>query len=509
MTAARQFYDAVVIGSGPNGLAAAITTARAGRSVLVVEGEDTIGGGTRTAELTLPGFLHDVCSAVHPLGFGSPFFRTLPLAEHGLEWIEPPAQFAHPFDDGTAVSIERSVDLTAEKFGDDAREYSEFMRPLVAAWPKLESTVLGPPRFPRYPIAAVRFGVLAMSSASSFARRTFKNAKARAVFAGLAAHSVLPLERVPSAAFGLVLGIAAHAFGWPFPRGGSQKIADALGSYLCSLGGEIIIGTKVESFEQLPDSRVILCDVAPRQLLRIAGCGLSHKLSPGDKAGTDRKDAISERRLGPPKNQALFTKGFCSKLERYRYGPGACKVDWALDGPIPWKAAVCKRAGTVHIGGALEEIEVSERAPWQGDTAEKPFVLLAQPTVFDPTRAPAGKHVAWAYCHVPNRSQSDMAERIENQVERFAPGFRKLILKRSVITAANLELHNPNLVGGDFGGGSVELDQLLFRPTRRNYRTPAKAVYLCSASTPPGGGVHGMCGYWAAQAALRDHFGLK
>jgi len=477
MTPARQVYDAIVIGSGPNGLAAAITMAQAGRSVLVVEGQDTIGGGTRSAELTLPGFLHDVCSAVHPLGFGSPFLRTLPLREHGLERVEPPAAFAHPFDDGTAVSVERSVKLTAENFGADAREYSELMTPLVAAWPKLESTVLGPPRFPSHPVAAARFGLLAMRSASSLARKTFKNAKARAVFAGLAAHSVLPLERVPSAAFGLVLGIAAHAFGWSFPRGGSQKIADALASYLRSLGGEIVTGTKVVSFDQLPNSGVILCDVTPRQLLWIAG--------------------------------ARFPAGFRNKLERYRYGPGACKVDWALDGPIPWKAAACKQAGTVHIGGTLEEIEASERAPWHGETAEEPFVLLAQPTLFDPTRSPAGKHVAWAYCHVPNGSPADMAERIENQVERFAPGFRQLILNRSVITAADLELHNPNLVGGDFSGGSVELDQLLFRPTRRNYRTPAKGVYLCSASTPPGGGVHGMCGYWAARSALRDHFPVK
>jgi phytoene dehydrogenase-like protein len=297
------------------------------------------------------------------------------------------------------------------------------------------------------------------------------------MFAGLAAHSVLPLERMPSAGFGLVLGIAAHAFGWPFPRGGAQKIADALASYLRSLGGEVLTATKVESFKQLPASRVLLCDVAPRQLLRMGG--------------------------------AQFPAGFRGKLAGYRYGPGACKVDWALEGPIPWTAAACRLAGTVHVGGTLEEIEASERAPWQRETSERAFVLLAQPTLFDSTRAPTGKHVAWAYCHVPNGSQADVSERIENQVERFAPGFRRLILKRSVITAANLELYNPNLVGGDFSGGSLELDQLIFRPTWRGYRTPTNNVYLCSASTPPGGGVHGMCGYWAARAALRDHFRAK
>ncbi len=502
MTPQQNSYDAIVIGSGPNGLAAAITMSQAGRSVLVVEGKQTIGGGTCSAELTLPGFWHDVCSAVHPLGSGSPFFRTLPLNEHGLSWIEPSAALAHPFDDGTAVCVERSMELTAENSGAAGREYSGFMAPLVAAWPKLESTLLGPLSFPAHPGAAARFGLLAMRSASSVARKSFVHAKARAVFAGLAAHSVLPLERVPSAAFGLVLGMAAHVFGWPFPAGGAQKIADALASYLRSLGGEIVTGMQIESFEQLPPSRSILCDVTPRQLFRIAGCGLPKNSSSGAKAHSGGGN-ISEWEL-PSKN--LFNKYFCRKLERYRYGPGACKVDWALDGPIPWMADACQRAGTVHLGGTLEEIEASERAPWRGQTSEKPFVLLAQPTLFDPTRAPAGKHVAWAYCHVPNGSQADVSERIENQIERFAPGFRARILKRSVITAADLESHNPNLVGGDFSGGSPELDQLIFRPTWRGYGTPAKGVYLCSASTPPGGGVHGMCGYWAARAALRDHF---
>jgi phytoene dehydrogenase-like protein len=468
----RQF-DAIVIGSGPNGLAAAITIAQAGRSVLVIEGRETIGGGTRSDELTLPGFLHDVCSAVYPMALGSPFFRTLPLHEHGLDWIQPSAPVAHPFDDGTAVAVERSVDATAANLGADDSAYTNLMAPLVRDWPEIEPTVLGPLAFPRHPIAAARFGLPALRSASSLARSAFRTAKARAVFAGIAAHSILPLEKMPSAAFGLVLGITAHAVGWPIARGGSQKIAEALGSYLRSLGGEIVTGTLIESLDQLPKARIVLCDVTPRQLLPIAG--------------------------------SRFPSGFRRSLERYRYGPGSCKVDWALDGPIPWTAEGCNRSATVHLGGTIEEIEASERAPWQGEHAEKPFILLVQPTLFDPTRAPAGKHIAWAYCHVPNGSTLDRSEQIENQVERFAPGFRKRILKRSVIPAASLALHNPNLVGGDVAGGAADMDQLIFRPTWRRYRTSAKNIYICSSSSPPGGGVHGMCGHLAARAALSDH----
>lgn len=466
-------YDAVVIGSGPNGLVAAISLAQAGRSVLVVEAEQTIGGGVRSAQLTLPGFVHDLCSAVHPTAVASPFLRTLPLAQHGLEWIEPLAPLAHPFDDG-AVLVERSIDATAQNLSPDARAYSDFMSPLVADWPKLESTLLGPLRMPEHPVAAARFGMLATRSASGLARAKFKGAKARGVFAGMAAHSVLPLERLPSAAFGMVIGLTAHTVGWPFPRGGAQRLSDALASYLRSLGGEIATGMKVESLAQLPASRVVLCDISPRGLLQLAG--------------------------------SQFPPAFRRLLERYRYGPGACKMDWALDGPIPWTDKACGRAGTVHLGAALEEIEASELAPWRAEISERPFVLLAQPTLFDPARAPSGKHIAWAYCHVPNGSPVDMSDRIENQIERFAPGFRRLVLKRHVVTAINLELHNANLVGGDFSGGSAELSQLFLRPTWRRYRTPMRNLYLCSASTPPGGGVHGMCGYWAAQAALRDHF---
>ncbi len=470
----RRSYDAVVIGSGPNGLAAAITVAQAGRCVLVVEGQATIGGGMRSAELTLPGFLHDVCSAVHPMAITSPFFRTLPLAEHGLEWIQPSLPLAHPMDDGTAVIVDRSVDKTAANLGEDGKRYAALMAPFVADWPKLDSFLLGPLSFPNHPFAAARFGLHALRSASGIARSNFRGARARAVFAGIAAHSLLPLEQMPSGAFGLVLGITTHAVGWPFARGGSQNLANALASYLRSLGGEIVTGMPVESLEQLPPSRVVLCEVSPRQLLGIAG--------------------------------SRFPTGFKHKLESFRYGPGACKVDWALDGPIPWKAEACSHAGTVHVGGTLEEIEESERLPWRGAAAEKPFVLLAQPTLFDPTRAPAGKHIAWAYCHVPNASNFDMTDRIESQIERFAPGFRSRILKRNVRTAVNIELHNPNMTGGDINGGSPELSQLFFRPTWRMYRTPAKGVYICSASTPPGGGVHGMCGHLAARAALRDVF---
>lgn len=471
---AHPSYDAIVIGSGPNGLAAAITMARAGRSVLVREAEKTIGGGTRSAELTLPGFVHDICSAVHPLGLGSPFFRTLPLAEHGLEWIHPPAPVAHPLDDGTAIVLERPVDLTAEALGADSAAYRSLMNPLVADWAKLDRALLGPLRLPRHPVALARFGLAALRSAYGLASSRFKGERARALFAGLAAHSMLPLELQPSAAFGLVLGITAHAIGWPIPRGGSQQIANALASYLGSLGGEIVTEARVDSLDELPTARAVLCDITPRQLLRIAG----HRLS----------------------------AGFRRKLERYRYGPGAYKIDWALDSPIPWRAAECARAATVHLGGTIEDIAASERAAWEGRQPQRPFVLLAQPSLFDPTRAPQGKHTAWAYCHVPNGSNLDMTERIENQIERFAPGFRRRVLARSVMAPAQLEQRNANLVGGDINGGVQDLRQLFLRPTARLYSTSSKGLYLCSSSTPPGGGVHGMCGHFAALKALRDGF---
>lgn len=472
MTALREGYDAVVIGSGPNGLAAAITVAQTGQSVAVIEGRETIGGGTRTEELTLPGFLHDVCSAVHPMAVLSPFFRSLPLAQHGLEWIQPPIPLAHPLDDGSAVVVERSVEATAANLGEDGERYRKMMQPILDAWTELEPLLLGYSRIPKAPLAAARFGVQALRPASGFARARFRGERARAVFAGCAAHSILPLEKSPTAAFGLIFEATAHCVGWPIPRGGSRKITDALASYLRSLGGEIVTGEMVESLEELPAARMILCDVGPRQLARMAGSRLPAH--------------------------------FRAELERFQYGPGVCKMDWALDGPIPWKAEECARAGTVHVGGTLEEVEASERAPWNGKTCEKPFVLVAQPTLFDETRAPAGKHVAWAYCHVPNGSNADMTEQIEGQIERFAPGFRGRILKRSVLTTSQMEARNPNLIGGDVTGGTSDLRQFYFRPTWRQYRTPAKGLYICSASTFPGGGVHGICGHLAAKAALRD-----
>jgi phytoene dehydrogenase-like protein len=465
-------YDAIVIGSGPNGLAAAITMAQAGRSVLVREAQDTIGGGLRSAELTLPGFTHDICSAIHPLGVGSPFFRTLPLGEYGLEWVQPPAAAAHPLDDGSAVVVERSIESTATGLGPDREAYQRLMDPLAAAWDDLAAAFLGPLRLPPRPLRVAGFGLRAIRSASGFASSIFSGERARAAFAGMAAHSILPLEKPATAAFGLILNILAHVVGWPFPKGGSRKIAEALASYLLSLGGEIVTGVPVTSLDDLPPARAILCDVTPRQLLAIAG----GRLSPA----------------------------YRRQLERYRYGMGVFKLDWALSGPIPWKAPVCARAATVHVGGTIEEIAVSERAPWNGLHAERPFVILAQQSLFDSTRAPAGKHTAWAYCHVPNGSTVDMTGRIESQIERFAPGFRDCILARSIMPPAALERHNANLVGGDLNGGAQDLQQLVLRPTWRLYSTSARGLYICSASTPPGGGVHGMCGYHAASRALRD-----
>jgi phytoene dehydrogenase-like protein len=469
----RSEYDAVVVGSGPNGLAAAITIARTGRSVLVLEAESEIGGGARSAELTLPGFVHDVCSTAHPMAVASPFFRNLPLAEHGLQWIHPAAPLAHPQDDGSAAIGERSVGLTSVSLGEDEDNYRDLMTPLVATWPKLESAVLtGPLALTRHPIAGARFGWMAIQPAERLAANHFRGALARAFFAGLAAHSVLPLNRVPSGAFALVLGITLHAVGWPFARGGSKNIAGALASYLRSLGGEIVTGTRVESLKQIPPARMILCDVTPRQLLQIAGAELRPQY---------RRD-----------------------LENFRYGPGVCKIDWALSAPIPWKNESCRRAGTLHLGGTLEEIALAERVAWQGECPEKPFVLLTQPTLFDPSRAPAGKHIAWAYGRVPNDSYFDMTGRIESQVERFAPGFRDCILARHTVVASRMSDHNANLVGGDITGGAQELGQLINRPSWRRYRTPLKNLYICSSSTPPGGGVHGMCGHLAALAALAD-----
>jgi phytoene dehydrogenase-like protein len=466
--------DAVVVGAGPNGLAAAVELARAGLSVRVLEAADTVGGGARSAELTLPGFVHDVCSAIHPLGIASPFFRSLPLADHGLEWVEPPAALAHPFDDGGAALLARSPDAAMPTLGEDDERWGRLFAPLVRNPESLLDEILAPLHVPAHPLTLARFGLRALLPATTVARRSFRGARARGLFAGLAAHSMLPLERPASAAFGLMLGLLGHAVGWPFPRGGSQALSDALASYLRSLGGEIETGRRVESLAELGETRLVVLDVTPRGLLELAG------------------DRLPDR--------------YRRRLERYRYGPGVFKLDWALAGPIPWRADECSRAATVHLGATLEEIAASEAAPAQNRSAERPDVLLAQQSLFDPTRAPAGRHTAWAYCHVPNGSSVDMTEQVESQVERFAPGFRERILARSALGPADLERSNPNYVGGDINGGLADLRQLLTRPVARwsPYSTPLPGVFLCSASTPPGGGVHGMCGFHAARAALRS-----
>jgi phytoene dehydrogenase-like protein len=465
--------DAIVVGSGPNGLAAASARAREGVSVRVLEAADVVGGGMRSEELTLPGFVHDVCSAIHPLAVASPFFRSIPLDELGVEWIESPAALAHPFDDGTAAVLERSPAATGETLGVDAKRYQRVFQPLAESVDSILDDLLAPLHVPTHPIAFARFGALAGLPAAALARLAFRGSRARGFFAGLSAHSLLPLTQPATAAFGLTLGMLGHAVGWPFPRGGSQRLAGALAAYLRSLGGEIETGRRVESLAELGDTPAVLLDVTPRQLVAMAGEAL-------------------------PDN-------YRRRLERYRYGPGVFKVDWALDGPIPWRAEQCARSATVHLGGTLEEIVASEREPWRGSVSERPYVLLAQQSLFDPSRAPEGRHSAWAYCHVANGSTIDMTERIENQVERFAPGFRGRILARSALGPAQLEAHDANLVGGDINGGAADLRQLFTRPVARRspYTTPLPGVFICSASTPPGGGVHGMCGLHAARAALR------
>jgi phytoene dehydrogenase-like protein len=470
---ARQSYDAVVIGSGPNGMAAAIVLAQRGMSVLVVEAQPTIGGGCRSAELTLPGFVHDICSSIHPLGLGSPFFRTLPLEKYGLSWIHPLAPYAHPFDGGKAVVVERSAEATATTLGIDGKAYERLVAALNPNWDAVCDALLHPGKLALHPFVMAKFGLRALMSARAFVDMTFKGPLAKGMFAGVAAHSSLPLTAVTSASFGLVLGLAAHAVGWPMPAGGAQELSDALAAHLRQLGGEILTSAPVLSLDDLPQSRLIMGDITPRQLLSIAGDRL------------------------PP--------GYRKKLAAYKYGPGTFKLDLALDGPIPWAAEGCNRSATVHLGGTFEEIAESEHGNWSGRHAQSPYVLLAQHTLFDPSRAPSGKQTVWAYCHVPNGSQEDMTERIENQIERFAPGFKNLILSRSAMPPKLLEEHNANYIGGDINGGALIPSQLFTRPILRliPYGTPAQGLYLCSSATPPGGGVHGMCGYFAANAALR------
>ncbi len=462
---------ATVVGSGPNGLAAAVVLARAGLDVEVREASLLPGGGARSGELTLPGFIHDLCSAIHPMTVCSPFFSKLPLHSHGLNWVFPPAEIAHPLDDGTAITIERDVAATAAQFGADAAAYRELFRPIVDNWETLLPELLRPLRFPRHPFKLARFGLRAIQPASVLARNTFRGVRAQALFAGLSAHSFLKLEAPISSAFGLMMGGSAHAVGWPMPQGGAQQITNALIGVLNSLGGRVVTGSRVDRLHQLCSPDLTLCDITPRQFLRMA----------------DLSDHRPFRQL----------------LEEYRYGPGVFKVDWALREPIPWTAKECLRAGTVHLGGTLEEIAASERAPWEGRPPEKPFVLLAQPTLFDSTRAPSGLQTAWAYCHVPNGWQGSALAQIEAQIERFAPGFRECILARATQGTAAMQASNENLVGGDINGGAADAKQFFMRPTWRTYSTPLKGVYFCSSSTPPGGAVHGMCGYNSAQRALR------
>ena len=473
----KKEFDAVVVGAGPNGLAAAILLQQQGLSVLLMEAKGEIGGGLRTAELTLPGFHHDVCSAIHPMAVASPFFKSLPLAEWGLEFISPTLAAAHPFDDGTAAVLDRSLSETARLLGKDGERYLSLLEQTVKDWPLLIPEILGPLHVPRHPLVMSRFGLKGLQPAT-WLSRMFTTREAKGLFGGMAAHSIQPLSNWATSAIALVLMAAAHAEDWPVPKGGSKNIAAALASYFKSLGGKIELNFPVTSLQQLPAARAVLFDVTPRQLLQIAG----HR----------------------------FSSLYRWQLERYRYGMGVFKIDWALDAPIPFANEACRQAGTVHLGNTFEEIARSEQQSASGKTADKPFVLLAQQSLFDASRAPRGKHTAWAYCHVPNGSTADMTRIIEQQVERFAPGFRERIIGRHVMNATQVEEYNPNYIGGDINGGVLDIGQLFTRPALRfsPYRSSAKGLYICSSSTPPGGGVHGMCGYHAAKRALKDIFHL-
>lgn len=468
-------YDAIIVGSGPNGLAAAITLAEAGLRTLIVEGDETVGGGTRSAELTLPGFTHDVCSSILPLTAASPFFRTFPFQKYDVEFITPPAAFAHLLDDQPAVLLEGDVAQTARNLGLDDGAYQRLMDGLVSKLDQILEEFLGPFPFPpRYPLPFLQFSVKALWPATLLARNVFRGERARALLAGLSAHSIQPLEWIATSSFALATGAIGHRYGWPLIRGGTHALTKAMAAHFIELGGEVRVSTPVGSLDELPDSKVYLLDVTPRQVIRIAGIRLPDR--------------------------------YLRQLSRYRYGPGVFKVDYALNGPIPWRDERCRRSATLHIGGTLEEIAASERAVWKGEHSERPFLILAQQSLFDSSRAPEGKHTAWTYCHVPNGSTFDMTQRIENQIERFAPGFRDLILARHVTYPAQMEAYNPNYVGGDINGGVQDIRQLFTRPVPRlvPYSTPAEEIFICSSSTPPGGGVHGMCGRQAAMAVLRS-----
>jgi phytoene dehydrogenase-like protein len=470
-------FDAIVVGSGPNGLAAAITMQQAGLKVLLLEGKETIGGGLRSTALTLPGYIHDVCSAIHPMAVASPFFAGLPLKQHGLEFIYPTIAAAHPFDDGTAATLYRSISKTAELLGDDKLNYTNLIFPVIESWPQIVNDILGPLHFPKHPWAMAKFGINALKPATVVAGK-FTSDKTKGLWAGMAAHAIQSLSNAATSAIGLVLMAVAHLYGWPVPKGGSVAIANALASYFISIGGKIETNHYVRSLDELPAAKAILLDVTPRQLIQIAGDRLSS-----------------------------FYKW---QLQRYRYGMGVFKIDWALSESVPFTAPACREAGTVHLGNTIEEIIDSERLSSKGIHPEKPFVLLAQPSLFDMSRAPLGKHTAWAYCHVPHGSDKDMTAAIENQVERFAPGFKDCILAKHTMNTVDMEAYNPNYIGGDINGGIIDLRQLYTRPVVRisPYATSAKGIYICSSSTPPGGGVHGMCGYHAACKALKDVFDI-
>ncbi len=472
-------YDAIVIGSGPNGLSAGICLAQAGLAVLIVEAADEIGGGMRSAELTLPGFTHDICSTIHPLAIASPVFNSFPLDKFGLEFVQPPASLAHPLDDGSAVLLQKSIYETAKNLGADAENYQNLVGHLTENWHKLVPDILAPLRIPNHPFLLAGFGLKAFRSARGLAESYFSGERAKALFAGNAAHSMISLEDLPSAAFGLVLLLAGHGTGWGIPTGGSRKIAEALTNYFVSLGGKIETGNRVENIDELPSAKAILFDITPKQIIKIAGQRLP--------------------------------ESYRKRLENFKYGAGAYKMDFALSEPIPWTAKECLEAGTVHLGGTFDEIAASETEVANGKIPEKPFVLVAQTSLFDKTRTPEGKHTAWAYCHVPNGSNADMTEAVENQLERFAPGFRDCILAKSVKTPADLEHYNANYIGGDINGGAGILSQLFTRPVAKinPYKIPASGLYICSSSTPPGGGVHGMCGYHAAKTVLENEFGKK
>ena len=479
MLMSKYKYDAVIVGSGPNGLSAAIELAKANLSVLILEKSEIVGGGMRSAELTLPGFIHDICSSIHPMGAGSPFFSRLPLHKFGLEWIYPPIQMAHPFDDGSAALLYNSLNQTAETLGSDAEKYKKIIKPICDNWDDLRVDILAPLRIPEHPVLLAKFGFHAIQSCLGFCDRNFTNKYAKGLIAGLSAHSFLPLDKIITASFGLVLLTAGHTTGWPIAKGGSQCLVKALQTYYTSLGGEIRTGYPVNAISDIPSSRAVLFDLTPRQIIEIMG----------DKLPVHYRNS----------------------LHRYRYGSGVFKIDWAIEGNIRFKNPILQSAGVIHIGSTIEEIALGEEEVWEGRHPEKPFVLLSQQSAFDPSRAPEGKNTVWGYCHVPHGSTFNMTERIENQVERFAPGFRDKILSRHVMSTEDFQQYNSNYVGGDIIGGIQDIWQLFTRPviSFSPYSIPVKGYYICSSSTPPGGGVHGMCGYHAARTVLKDIFKLK